>query len=214
MAVDQGRRGGLARGFVTDIVVEDTVIVELKSVRGTVLAHQIQLVNYLVATGKPVGLVLNIGERKVEVKRNVRELKPSWPGCAFHPRISRSSCYPVQETQNVSLLAAQLPKIRDSVDGTDELRYAYDTEVRLTQCADYGLSAPRSLLRKRGIGYESPQKNNDLSPQPVSNGKTFGTLLSGVASMYERRIAGSAQPLVEAGRRAQPKRELVDGITG
>jgi GxxExxY protein len=61
--------------FVADIVVEDTVIVELKSVKQLAAAHEVQLVNYLVATGKPVGLVLNFGERKVEVKRKVRELK-------------------------------------------------------------------------------------------------------------------------------------------
>ena len=46
--------GEVVGEFVADIVVEDTVIVELKSVRRTVLAHEIQLVNYLVATGKPV----------------------------------------------------------------------------------------------------------------------------------------------------------------
>ena len=61
--------------FVADIVVEDTIIVELKSVRRLVLSHEIQLVNYLVATGKPVGLLLNFGETKVEVKRKVRELR-------------------------------------------------------------------------------------------------------------------------------------------
>ena len=61
--------------FVADIVVSDTVIVELKSVRRIVLAHEIQLVNYLVATGKPVGLLLNFAEGKVEVKRKLRKLK-------------------------------------------------------------------------------------------------------------------------------------------
>ncbi len=61
--------------FQADIIVEDTVIVELKSVRRIVVAHDIQLVNYLVATGKPVGLLLNFAEQKVEVKRKVRELK-------------------------------------------------------------------------------------------------------------------------------------------
>ena len=61
--------------FVADMVVEDAIIVELKSVRRILLAHEIQLVNYLVATKKPVGLVLNFAERKVEVKRKVRELK-------------------------------------------------------------------------------------------------------------------------------------------
>jgi hypothetical protein len=33
------------------------------------------LVNYLMATGKPVGLLINFGELGVEVKRNVRKLK-------------------------------------------------------------------------------------------------------------------------------------------
>jgi hypothetical protein len=37
-------------------------------------AHEVQLVNYLVATRKPVGLVLNFGEENVEIKRKVRNL--------------------------------------------------------------------------------------------------------------------------------------------
>ncbi|HJW86576.1 MAG TPA: GxxExxY protein [Candidatus Brocadiaceae bacterium] len=60
--------------FVADIVVENTIILELKSVRRVVMAHEVQLVNYLVATGKPVGLILNFGERTVEIKRKVKEL--------------------------------------------------------------------------------------------------------------------------------------------
>ena len=61
--------------FVADIVVEGSVILELKSVRRIVRAHEIQLVNYLVATGMEVGLILNFAEEKVEVKRKVRSLK-------------------------------------------------------------------------------------------------------------------------------------------
>jgi len=60
--------------FVVDIIVEDTVILELKSVSQIIKAHEVQLVNYLVATGKPVGLLLNFGEEKVEVKRKLKEL--------------------------------------------------------------------------------------------------------------------------------------------
>jgi GxxExxY protein len=59
--------------FSADILVEDMVIVELKSVRRVVQAHEIQLVNYLIATGKPIGLILNFGERKVEVKRKLKD---------------------------------------------------------------------------------------------------------------------------------------------
>ena len=38
-------------------------------------AHEVQLVNYLVAAGKSVGLILNFGETKVEIKRKVKDLK-------------------------------------------------------------------------------------------------------------------------------------------
>jgi GxxExxY protein len=61
--------------FIADIIVENTVILELKSVKRIVQAHEVQLVNYLVATGKPVDLMLNFGERKVEIKRKVKDLK-------------------------------------------------------------------------------------------------------------------------------------------
>jgi len=61
--------------FVADIIVNDTIILELKSVRRIVKAHEVQLVNYLVATRKPIGLILNFGERKVEVKRKIKDLK-------------------------------------------------------------------------------------------------------------------------------------------
>ena len=60
--------------FKADVIVENTVILELKSVRQITLAHEVQSVNYLVATGKPVGLILNFGEQKVEVKRKVKDL--------------------------------------------------------------------------------------------------------------------------------------------
>ena len=60
--------------FVADIIVNDTIILELKSVRRVIKEHEVQLVNYLVATGKSVGLILNFGERKVEVKRKIKDL--------------------------------------------------------------------------------------------------------------------------------------------
>ena len=66
--------GEIVGEFVADLVVEDTVIVELKSVRRVVKAHEAQLVNYLVATQTEVGLILNFGEHKVEVKRKLRTL--------------------------------------------------------------------------------------------------------------------------------------------
>lgn len=61
--------------YKADIIVNDKIIVELKSISQITTAHEVQLVNYLVATGLEVGLILNFAEKKVEVKRKVRELK-------------------------------------------------------------------------------------------------------------------------------------------
>ena len=60
--------------FVADIVVENVIIVELKSIQQLAKVHEAQLVNYLVATDKPVGLLINFGEEKVQVKRKVKDL--------------------------------------------------------------------------------------------------------------------------------------------
>ncbi len=55
-------------------LIKKRITIELKSVRRIIKAHEVQVVNYLVATGKPVGLILNFGERKVEIKRKVKDL--------------------------------------------------------------------------------------------------------------------------------------------
>ena len=60
--------------FAEDILVAGTVILELKLVRRVVQAHEVQLVNYLTATQKEVGLILNFGPEKVEIKRKIRLL--------------------------------------------------------------------------------------------------------------------------------------------
>ncbi len=63
--------------FFTDIIVEDTVFVELKAVEGLTKIHEVQLVNYLVATGKSVGLLINFGPDGVAIRRKVRQLSPT-----------------------------------------------------------------------------------------------------------------------------------------
>ena len=60
--------------FRADVVVENQILIELKSVSRLNKAHEVQLVNYLVATGMNIGLLINFGETKVEVKRKVRDL--------------------------------------------------------------------------------------------------------------------------------------------
>ena len=68
-------KGNQVGEFAADIIVEDKVILELKSVLRLVEAHEVQLVNYLVATGISTGLLINFGKNGVEVKRKYRKFK-------------------------------------------------------------------------------------------------------------------------------------------
>ena len=58
----------LKKEYKVDIVVGD-VIVELKSVSEIVPAHRAQLFNYLRLTKKPIGLLLNFGNPKLQGER-------------------------------------------------------------------------------------------------------------------------------------------------
>lgn len=61
--------------FKADLIVNDELIVELKAVSGLVVEHEVQLVNYLTATGKDLGLLVNFGGRSLEFKKKFRTPK-------------------------------------------------------------------------------------------------------------------------------------------
>ena len=64
--------GIVVGNFLADLFVEDTVVVELKSVQNTVEGHEVQLVNYLNGLKKEIGLLINFGPSGVQVKRKFR----------------------------------------------------------------------------------------------------------------------------------------------
>src|SRR6056297_660829 len=63
--------------FQADIIVQDKVILELKSIKDLHPAHEAQLTNYLKATKKEVGLLINFGTDGVKIKRKVFDTPPS-----------------------------------------------------------------------------------------------------------------------------------------
>lgn len=67
--------GQVVGDFVCDLLIEKRLVVELKSVRQLSVPHEVQLVNYLVATKIDVGLLVNFGPSKVDVKRKYRTAK-------------------------------------------------------------------------------------------------------------------------------------------
>jgi GxxExxY protein len=56
--------------YFADLLVEEKVIVELKAVTEVTRAHEVQLINYLRATGIRVGLLINFGD-KIIIKRKI-----------------------------------------------------------------------------------------------------------------------------------------------
>jgi len=63
-------RNEIVGEYIADIFVEDKVILELKAIKDLAEIHEVQLVNYLKATGIEVGLLINFGH-SVQVKRKV-----------------------------------------------------------------------------------------------------------------------------------------------
>jgi len=57
--------------YFADLLVEDKVILEIKSCIKIIPAHEAQLINYLVATKKRVGYVINFGGNVLEFVRKV-----------------------------------------------------------------------------------------------------------------------------------------------
>jgi len=60
--------------YVTDILVENQVILELKAIEQLHAIHEAQLLNYLKATDKKAGLLINFKHPKAEIKRLVLNL--------------------------------------------------------------------------------------------------------------------------------------------
>lgn len=61
--------------YQADLLVEGSLIVEIKAIESLGVIHEVQLVNYLTATGIDVGLLLNFGRRTLEYHRKSRRLQ-------------------------------------------------------------------------------------------------------------------------------------------
>ncbi len=57
--------------FTADILVADKLLVELKAVNRVIAEHEAQVMNSLRGTGLSVGLLLNFGTPRLEVRRIV-----------------------------------------------------------------------------------------------------------------------------------------------
>ncbi len=59
--------------YIADLLVENSVIIELKAVKALDNIHRAQCLNYLKATGMSVCLLVNFGTPRIEIKRIVQD---------------------------------------------------------------------------------------------------------------------------------------------
>lgn len=64
-------KGQVVGDYCADLIVDDRVIVELKTVDRIDRIHEAQVLNYLKATGYKVGLIVNFKNTRAEIKRLV-----------------------------------------------------------------------------------------------------------------------------------------------
>jgi GxxExxY protein len=69
-------RGELVGQYRADIVVVGVLILELKAVQAILPEHEVQVVNYLAATGLEQALLLNFGTRSLQIKKKFRTPRP------------------------------------------------------------------------------------------------------------------------------------------
>jgi GxxExxY protein len=80
LAVEQQRKATvwfddiIVGEYAIDLLVEGVLVVELKTVMALNDAHRAQCLNYLRATGLRLGLLINFGAPRLEVRRIVNRL--------------------------------------------------------------------------------------------------------------------------------------------
>ncbi len=63
--------------YLADLLVGDSILVELKTVKNIEDIHKAQCIHYLKATGLQICLLINFGTPRVQIKRIVNNLEAS-----------------------------------------------------------------------------------------------------------------------------------------
>jgi len=111
-------RGQVVGEFVADIVLSDDLIVELKSVLALATTHEVQLVNYLNATGVENGLLINFGAPSLEFRRKFKN--PKNPVNLVNP-VKKNAFTILELLVAMTLMSILLVLLLNMVDGATKL---------------------------------------------------------------------------------------------
>jgi GxxExxY protein len=65
----------LSKNYIVDFICYDKIIIELKALTSISPDHKSQVLNYLKASNKELGLLINFGESKLKHERLIRSLR-------------------------------------------------------------------------------------------------------------------------------------------
>ncbi|EDM25200.1 hypothetical protein LNTAR_03189 [Lentisphaera araneosa HTCC2155] len=68
----------LEKKFYVDFLCYDQIVVELKAVKALDHNHEAQVINYLKASNKPLGILVNFGEKSLVYKRLINKYHNSY----------------------------------------------------------------------------------------------------------------------------------------
>ena len=68
-------KGTVIGEYRADMIAERKVIIELKAINALASIHEVQLVNYLTATGIDNGLLINFGADTIEIRRKYHKYR-------------------------------------------------------------------------------------------------------------------------------------------
>ncbi len=168
-------RGELVGNFIADILVEGLVILELKSVTKIHPSHEAQVVNYLHATNMEIGLVLNFGALKLEIKRKHRTYIPKiHPVSPANPVIlsKKSSAFSLLEVLvAISVLSVLLVILLNIVQNATSLWRGAENKVEAYREARAALQVMSSDLKNI-----LPTTNADFFRTNLTNTPNIGFL--------------------------------------
>ena len=70
--------GQVVGEYFADLIVSDSVIVEIKATKSLAQEHEAQLLNYLKATPYEVGLLINFGPKPEQKRRSFNNNRKEW----------------------------------------------------------------------------------------------------------------------------------------
>ena len=62
-------KGHVVGNYYADIIVDDSLIIEMKALKNLTPEHSAQTIHYLKATGIKNGLLINFGTTPIQIKR-------------------------------------------------------------------------------------------------------------------------------------------------